>query len=191
MNRRRAITRLAAGGAALFGLPAGARQDSVRADRLYDPSKVQLRAATTPLDNDETVKALERRLKCTCGCNLDIYTCRTTDFTCAYSPALHREILDLMEGGKTSDEVIAAMVAKYGEQMLMAPKAEGFNLAGYLLPGAAVALAGSLLVLVLARRSRRLRTAAVPASAGPHPDARINDPDEDERLRRALAEVED
>jgi cytochrome c-type biogenesis protein CcmH len=191
MNRRRAITRLAAGGAALFGLPARARQDSVSADRLYDPSKVQLRAATTPLDNDETVKALEHRLKCTCGCNLDIYTCRTTDFTCAYSPELHREILGLMEGGKTSDEVIAAMVAKYGEQMLMAPKAEGFNLAGYLLPGAAVALAGSLLVLVLARRSRRLRAAAVPASAGPHPDAPLGDPVEDERLRRALAEVED
>jgi cytochrome c-type biogenesis protein CcmH/NrfF len=104
---------------------------------------VQARSAATAADNDAAVKAIEQRLKCTCGCNLDIYTCRTTDFTCTYSPALHREVLELRKEARDSDAIVAAFVTKYGEQVLMAPKPEGFNLAGYLLPGAAVLTAGA------------------------------------------------
>ena len=76
------------------------------------------------------MKGIERKLKCTCGCNLDIFTCRTTDFTCQFSPALHKDVLQLRGEGKSPDEVIAAFVAKHGEQILMAPPAEGFNLVG-------------------------------------------------------------
>ena len=86
-------------------------------------------------DNDPFVTAVEHRLQCTCGCTLDVYTCRTTDFTCTYSPALHKEVLALQDQGKTADEIVAAFVAKYGEKVLMAPKPEGFNLAGYVVPG--------------------------------------------------------
>ena len=46
-------------------------------------------------DNDVVVRNTELKLQCTCGCTLDIFTCRTTDFTCTYSPALHREIVAL------------------------------------------------------------------------------------------------
>jgi len=157
------------------------------ADRLYDPSVVQQRAVATAADNAPDLKALEHRLKCTCGCNLDIYTCRTTDFTCTYSPALHREVMALRQEGKTSEQVVAAFVAKYGEQILMAPKPEGFNLAGYLLPGALVAAAGTLLAVVLLRRGRRAAPLSAVAPAG---TAAQGDGDA-ERLRRALAEVED
>ena len=154
-------------------------------DRLYNPSLVQERSAATAADNDPAIKALEQRLKCTCGCNLDIYTCRTTDFTCTYSPELHREVLALRQAGKSPDEIVAAFVAKHGEQILMAPKAEGFNLAGYLLPGAAVLLAGGLLAVVLLRRSRaQAALPGEPAAAGPAPA-------DEARLQRALAEVED
>lgn len=155
-------------------------------DRLYDPRMVQERAPATALDNDPEIKALEHRLKCTCGCNLDIYTCRTTDFTCTYSPALHREVLELRGGGKNPEQIVAAFVEKYGERVLMAPEPEGFNLAGYLLPGALVATAGALLAAVLLRRSRR----AAPAPVGSG-TASAASPDDEERLRRALAEVED
>src|SRR2546426_1069442 len=56
--------------------------------RLGDPSR-----AGRPLepveaaDNDAAIQAIEKRLHCTCGCGLDVYTCRTTDFTCTPSPA--------------------------------------------------------------------------------------------------------
>src|SRR4051794_31625669 len=63
---------------------------------LRDPSVIgRPREPTRATDNDEAIKQIEQRLHCTCGCNLDIYTCRTTDFTCTYSPELHKEVVAL------------------------------------------------------------------------------------------------
>ncbi len=94
-------------------------------------------------------------------------------------------MLTLRKEGKTPEEVVAAFVGKYGEQILMAPKPEGFNLAGYLVPGALVAAVGTALTVVLTRRSRRM------AAAGPNPPAPAAEAADDERLRRALADVQD
>lgn len=166
-------------------------QDSASADPLYRPDLVQQRAAATASDNDPVVKDLEHRLKCTCGCNLDIYTCRTTDFTCTYSPALHKEVLDLRAAGKPPEAVVAAFVDKYGEQILMAPPPRGFNLAGYLVPGVLVTLAASTLTVLLLRRGRRM---AAVAEAGALPGvvpAPEPGPEDRERLRRALSRVQD
>jgi cytochrome c-type biogenesis protein CcmH len=102
------------------------------------------------------VTAVEKRLHCTCGCTLDIYTCRTTDFTCTYSPALHKEVLALQDQGRTADEIVTAFVGKYGEKILMAPKPEGFNIAGYIVPSVAVLLVGGVMFAVLRRRTRIL-----------------------------------
>ncbi|NNG17128.1 MAG: hypothetical protein HKM89_11675 [Gemmatimonadales bacterium] len=124
------------------------------AGRLYNPGAVQQRTPTVDLDNDEYIKELEKGLRCTCGCNLDIYTCRTTDFSCATSPALHREILALHNDGKTADEIREDFVARYGTEVLMSPKAEGFNLAGYLVPGSVMVLAGLLLTAHLLKTRR-------------------------------------
>jgi cytochrome c-type biogenesis protein CcmH len=180
---------LAAGaGARRIGAQAAQRPDSDSSDPLFRPDRVQERAVATAADNDPVVRDLEHRLKCTCGCNLDIYTCRTTDFTCTYSPALHQEVLSLRAEGKQPDQVVAAFVAKYGEQILMAPKPEGFNLAGYLVPGVAVLTAGALLVLVIRKRGRRIAEASAAApTAGTQPVK----PEDAERLRRALQDVED
>jgi cytochrome c-type biogenesis protein CcmH len=195
--RRRELLRNVALGAAVLAI--GARRglgqtpapDSAAGDPLYRPDLVQQRGAATAADNDPVVKDLEHRLKCTCGCNLDIYTCRTTDFTCTYSPALHKEVLELRAAGKGPEEVITAFVSKYGEQILMAPPPRGFNLAGYLVPGTLVALAGSALALVLIRRGRRMTAVA---EAAPMPGAALPadpSPEDRERLRRALSRVQD
>jgi len=197
VNRRDVIRRSALSAAGLvLGIRGGigqtpARRDSSASDPLFRPDVVQERAVATAADNDPAVKGVERRLKCTCGCNLDIYTCRTTDFTCSYSPQLHREVLTLRASGKSPDEVVASFVAKYGEQVLMAPIPKGFNLAGYLVPGVTVALAGGTLAFLLLRRSRRLAEVAAAAPASP-PAARDPASQEDrERLRRALSRVQD
>lgn len=162
-----------------------------QADRLRDPvSAGRSRAAVGILDNDEVVKGIERKLKCSCGCNLDIFTCRTTDFTCQFSPALHNDVMALRKEGKSPEEVIAAFVEKHGEQILMAPKAEGFNLAGYLVPGVVILSVGAALAAVIVRR----RTAPL---AHPPSDSQTVRPSDGptstdlDRLNRALTEVAD
>ena len=87
------------------------------------------------------------------------------------------------------------------EKALMAPKPEGFNLWGYLLPGSAILLAGGALAAFISRRKVAVAQAeAAPAPASPSltvsdeptaPPRAQATPEELDRLRRALAEVED
>lgn len=144
-------------------------------------------APTDPAENAAEIQAIELKLACNCGCTLDVFTCRTTDFSCTYSPRLHREVLALRNDGLSAQEVLNAFVAKYGEKALMAPKPQGFNLAGYLVPGVLITTAGAALAWLIGRR-RAVTAAAGPAAAAP--DAQASD-EELERLRRALEEVED
>jgi cytochrome c-type biogenesis protein CcmH/NrfF len=152
---------------------------------LRDPTALgRSRQPTDARENSAEIQAIEQQLACNCGCTLDVFTCRTTDFSCTYSPALHREVLALRGQGKSAREILDAFVQKYGEKALMAPKPKGFNLWGYLLPGAAVATAGLALAAVLKRREavQRAPEAIPPVAASP---------DELDRLKAALAEVED
>ena len=164
--------------------PSGSLPGSGPAGSLGDPTAAgRPQPATTARDDDAAIQAIEKRLRCTCGCTLDVYTCRTTDFSCTYSPQLHREVLALRDSGMSGQRIVDAFVARYGEQALMAPRPEGFNLAGYLLPGSLVAAAGAVMLWVLSRR--RLRSAQELA-----PVAVDATPAELERLRQALAEGE-
>ena len=164
-------------------------QDSL-AGTLRDPAAAgRSRTPTDPKENETEIQAIEQRLACSCGCTLDVFTCRTTDFSCTYSPALHREVVALRDQGKTAREILDAFVVKYGEKALMAPKPQGFNLWGYLLPGALITAAAAALITVLRRREAR---ASAPGSAEPPEVQPVSaSPEEIERLRRALAEVED
>jgi cytochrome c-type biogenesis protein CcmH len=118
-----------------------------------------------------------------------VFTCRTTDFTCTYSPELHREVLALRDDGKTAQQILDAFVAKYGEKALMAPKPQGFNLAGYLLPGVLIVAAGAGLVLFVGRRKSAVANSGA-ARPGPKSELQAS-PEELDRLRRALADIED
>jgi cytochrome c-type biogenesis protein CcmH/NrfF len=201
MTERRAFLRqVALGGLALAGAgalraqdPGQGTPDGADAGRLYNPNAVQQRAPTVGADNDVQIMELEKTLKCQCGCNLDIYTCRTTDFTCTTSPALHREIVALWNDNRTADEIREAFVSEYGEQALMAPKAEGFNLAGYFVPGILMLAGIAILSMWILRRQRQV--AAVPSLAATEAidiaAVAGATPEELERLRRALAEVKD
>jgi cytochrome c-type biogenesis protein CcmH len=164
-------------------------QEPADAGRLYNPGVVQQRARSTDADNDEYIKDLEKQMRCTCGCNLDIYTCRTTDFTCTTSPALHREVVALHESGLSGQEILDDFVARYGEDVLMAPKPEGFNLAGYLVPGILVSLVGMILIWVLYRRQSVIALATAEKDALPEAVPGIAaTPEELARLEAAIRE---
>jgi len=188
MHRRQFMGRVAALAAA--GMVATPRRPGAQdpdADPLRMPGAVQQRTIVTDAQNDPVVKAIEHRLKCTCGCNLDIYVCRTTDFTCGVSPEMHKEVVALMEAGNSPDQVVAAFVEKYGEEVLMAPKPEGFNLAGYLVPGLVLLTASGLLAALLLRR-HRVAASAPAATAAAAPVGASGD--ELARLEQALQEVD-
>ena len=158
--------------------PAGKVADPASAGRSLGP--------TTAADTDAAYQAIEKRLKCSCGCGLDIYTCRTTDFNCTYSPGLHAQVVALAKEGKTAQQIIDAFVAQYGQQVLMAPPKRGFNLVGYGVPSFVVLVAAGFLIQALRRWTRVAdvdKAAAVPPPSGGNAAA---SPAELERLRRAL-----
>jgi cytochrome c-type biogenesis protein CcmH len=209
LSRRGFLGRL--GAAALLPMPGRPQQGqqplagSGDVGTLRDPAAAgRPRAPTEIADYDERIKAIEHRLACSCGCTLDIFTCRTTDFTCTYSPQLHREVVELDRAGKSAQEILDAFVDKYGEKALMAQKPEGFNLWGYLLPGSAILVAGGALVALISRRrvavagAGSAETGQLPPTPD-QPDDRSRDgfpappasAEEMDRLRRALAEVDD
>jgi len=152
--------------------------------RLWDPAR-----AGRPLppvvaaDNDAAIQAIEKRLHCTCGCNLDVYTCRTTDFNCTVSPALHQRVIALAEQGMSGQQILDQFVRDHGLVILMAPPKRGFNLAGYFMPSLVIVLAAAALTLVL-RRWTRASARAQPARP-PEPGV-AGTPEELERLRGEL-----
>lgn len=124
------------------------------------PKKVGAKPVVAQLERDE----LERGLKCACPCKLDVFTCRTTDFQCGISPAMHSDVVRLIDGGYSADEIVAAFTTVYGERVLMAPVKEGFNIAGYAVPFITLGIGGTMLVALL-RRWRRETVTATPALA--------------------------
>ena len=67
----------------------------------YHPVTRPRKPDALPSMSDADRDALEHNLHCQCGCTLDVYTCRTTDFTCPVSPAMHQDVRRLVAGGYT------------------------------------------------------------------------------------------
>jgi cytochrome c-type biogenesis protein CcmH/NrfF len=157
--------------------------------KLWDPARAgRPLAPVTARDNTDAIQAIEKRLHCTCGCNLDVYTCRTTDFTCTTSPAMHQRVLALQAEGKSGPEIIDAFVRENGTAILMAPPKRGFNLAGYFTPGVVILAAAVLLIFALRRWTR----AGAPATPGANViPAVAASPEELERLSRELRQSTD
>lgn len=137
------------------------------------------------VSNDER-DAVEKKLRCQCGCTLDVYTCRTTDFACEVSPAMHRDVIALVDGGYDAQEIIDAFTQTYGEKVLMAPTKRGFNLVGWTMPFGAL-LVGAGVVTVLLRRWHRRAVTVRARESAPAPVAGVDATDEE--LRRIEAAV--
>lgn len=184
--KRREFLRVAAAGVASAALPGvlGAQQVNTGAANVpmneakYKPVRLPPKSST-PSMSTEALDELEHHIHCMCGCNLDVFTCRTTDFTCPVSPAMHRDVMALVNGGHSAQEIIDAFVGVYGERVLMEPKKEGFNLTGYITPFAALG-GGAALIIALIRRWHRPQSesAAVtnlPVEGTPEEMARLNE----------------
>jgi cytochrome c-type biogenesis protein CcmH len=162
MHRRSALAALFVGAPVLWRQQGQRGTDSATSHLGAPDLAGRPQSRVTPFDNNPDIVAIEQKLRCTCGCNLSVYTCRTTDFTCETSPAMHQDVIQLYQQHQTAEQILAAFVAKDGETVLMAPPREGFNLVAYYLPGTVIALAGAIILFSFQRR-RRVAAAQAPA----------------------------
>jgi cytochrome c-type biogenesis protein CcmH len=113
--------------------------------------QVQEAAATgTVQAEDPELEAQVRELAAKLRCP----TCRALsvqDSPSGMAQEMRSLIRDQLRAGKTPDEVTAYFVERYGEWILLEPKAEGFNWAVWLLP-IFLLLGGLAFVLLTARR---------------------------------------
>lgn len=133
----------------------------------HRPVSLPPKAGARPSMTDDQRDDLEHQLKCQCGCVLDVFTCRTTDFSCGVSPAMHRDVIALIDGGYNAAEILGAFQSVYGERVLMAPLKKGFNLLGYIMPFAAVITAGTVATVLIRKWGKRARSEPVAAPAAP------------------------
>jgi cytochrome c-type biogenesis protein CcmH len=89
----------------------------------------------------------------------------------------------LIAAGKTKDEIKDALVAEYGEDVLATPGDDGFGLAAWLIPGAAILFAA--IGIAIALRQWRRRGPDPTQTADPRPD-----PEGDEALEADMARYE-
>ena len=69
--------------------------------------------------------------------------------------------------GRSQAEVTAELVERFGEQVLSAPRPEGFGLAAYFVPPLAFLAGGWLVWHFLRKQTREAAAAPRPAAAGP------------------------
>ena len=118
-------------------------------------------AQTRPAPSDSAVQARVRevssKLRCPVCQGLSLQ-----DSPSELSQEMKSVVREQIAAGKSNDEVLQYFVGKYGEWILLQPKATGFNLAVYALP--MLMLAGGALVVILAVR-RWTRSPAEPLAA--------------------------
>lgn len=189
LSRRSFLTRCAVAAPVLLAAPTLLRaQSTVNMEGDYylpvrPPAKPN---ATAQLDEAGVIE-LERTLACPCPCTLDIYTCRTTDVTCGNSPAIHGDIVRMVDGGYSGDEIVAELNKVYGQRIMASPKKSGFSLMVWFMPFAAVGT-GALVIAALVRswRKNAVEAAAISSASGVRSIGVQATDDEMARLNAAL-----
>jgi len=176
-SRRSSIGLLAAiGGMALLGvIPSTAHAGTMRMSHAaMVKTAMSVSQATpapqvsmSPLPTAKNVEAspelreVLENILCQCGCGLNVYACEGT-MLCSVSSAMRKDASGMLKDGMSSDQVMTAFAADYGEGILAAPPKSGFNLTAWVLPFLVLAAGGLLVGLSI----RAWRPKAIAAGAG-------------------------
>jgi cytochrome c-type biogenesis protein CcmH len=144
-------------------MPVGQEGQAPAAAPAQEPATVEVVEET---EIDRQVREVASKLRCVVCQGLSLQ-----DSPSDLAQEMRAVIRTRLESGETPEEVMAYFESGYGEWILMEPKAEGFNLAVYLLPILAVVGGGVFLVLA----GRRWLSAS--RSAKPEPKVDETDPD--------------
>ena len=93
------------------------------------------------------VRKASEAFVCQCGCNHQLSACGMLN--CGSATPLRTEIQEHLRQGKTQQEIVQAFVAKHGKVILAAPTTQGFDLAAWLTPFAALAFGLILIYFVI------------------------------------------
>ena len=96
---------------------------------------------------------VEEALTCQCGCGLTVHSCN--HLQCGFAVPAREEIARLVSEGVAKEEILARFSAKYGEKVLSAPTASGFNLLAWTVPFVAVLAGAGIVGVVVVRWKRR------------------------------------
>ena len=111
-------------------------------------------------DNDARFTKLGHQLMCMCGCNQILLECNHVG--CTYSERMRNELTAGLERGDSDSLVLQAFVQKYGNTVLAAPTASGFNVVAWITPFLVFALATAMAVWLV--RTWRARPVAQPVA---------------------------
>lgn len=100
------------------------------------------------------------------------------DSDAPFSNQIREKVRHMVLEGQSDEDIKAYFVSRYGEWILRAPRKQGFGLVLWVLPFAAIAGAGALLLWHLRRAAGRARAAA--------PSAPVLSPEQRARLERDL-----
>ncbi len=104
-----------------------------------------------PENIDPTLlSGIRKELACDCGCGMTVQDC-LGGMICSESRAYSNEVIEYLKAGKTREQILQAMVVKYGEKILSAPTKEGFNLTAWTFPFLALVLGGVVVWRVVAK----------------------------------------
>jgi cytochrome c-type biogenesis protein CcmH len=78
---------------------------------------------------------------------------------CGTAEQMRTEIAGMIDKGQTKDDILNYYVGKYGEKVLAAPVAQGFNLSAYITPFAVILLGAGAIALIARQWVIRTRTA--------------------------------
>jgi cytochrome c-type biogenesis protein CcmH len=124
---------------------------------------LSLAQSTTPLANPR-VRRLGDQLMCLCGCGATVTSCNMLG--CSHSKPAREKLLAMVNAGMPDSAILDAFVKEYGVQILVRPPAQGFNLLGYVVPFAGIAVGLAFVWWVIKRFRKPLA-----AAAGPELDA--------------------
>jgi cytochrome c-type biogenesis protein CcmH len=130
--------------------------------------------AATNFDLEDRVREIASELRCVVCQNLSV-----ADSPSDLAKEMRNLVRELVQQGKSREEIQAYFVSRYGEYVLLSPPKRGFNLLVWGLPFLAIAAGGGVVYLV-ARRWTEQAPASRPAI----------DPAYAERVQRELKDRE-
>ena len=135
---------------------------------------------------------MEAALTCQCSCGLTVHSCN--HLQCGFAIPAKEQIAEQLAQGASREAILASFVTRYGEKVLSAPTASGFNLAAWVTPFLVILIGAVSIGLIARRWAKRPSTSGARRTDSPpsgHPERSGSEVEGyQERLKKELETFE-